>query len=228
MRSRTVDKLEALGLVVGPLLALFFFALEPGAMFVDRADPNDHEAVITALASNGFLAHVTALLVPAGLLLLLYGLSGVNRVIQDDRMAASLARLGILAMTIGAIGWILTSGLNHVLAATDVGSAEALRSAVSVRQADSGITVASGVVVAVGFAAFAAGLSVMFPPGFNRTAARLVVVISLIALIAMIIGQTASSSAMVSVARACYVPWAVWSAILGAGFLKGTGLPTEG
>ena len=106
MTSRTVDKLEALGMIVGPLLALSFFALEPGATFIDSADPSDHEAVVTALASNQFLAHLTALLVPIGLLLMVYGLAGVNRVIQVERTATALARLGILAMTVGAIGWI--------------------------------------------------------------------------------------------------------------------------
>ena len=71
--------------------------------------------MITALASNATISHVSALVVSLGLILMIYGLSGINRAFQEDSMAAALSRLGILCMTVGVVGWILTSGSGKAL-----------------------------------------------------------------------------------------------------------------
>ncbi len=52
MGTLSVNRLGALALIVGPVLAVVFFLLEPGALLVDRADSSDAIASITALASN--------------------------------------------------------------------------------------------------------------------------------------------------------------------------------
>ena len=75
MRPGSVNKLEALGLIVGPVLALLFFVLEPGGILISPADSTDSAAIITSVASNPTMARVSALMVPLGLILMLYGLS---------------------------------------------------------------------------------------------------------------------------------------------------------
>jgi len=210
---------------VGPVLALLFFLFEPGALIIDPAEIGDAEGIITALASNQTMAHVSALVVPLGLVLMLYGLAGINRVIREERMAAGLSRLGILCMTIGAVGWILTAGFTHVLAETQIGVEQELQRAMSVYIVDSGVTIISSMVVSVGFIAFSLGLSAIYPPGFNKTAALVITAVSVLALIAFIIGHTGTNASMITVARACYFPWVAWSVILGVNSLKGSSFP---
>ena len=92
-------------------------------MFVQPADSTDPAATITSVASNPGIARVTALMVPLGLILMLYGLSGMSRVMRPDTMAAAWSRLGILFMNVGAFGWILTSGLTFILTRTQLDAA---------------------------------------------------------------------------------------------------------
>ena len=224
MGPNSVNKLEALGLVVGPVLALIFFAIEPGGMFVQPADSTDAAATITAVASNSNIARVTALMVPLGLILMLYGLSGISRVMRPDTMAAALSRLGILFMNVGAFGWILTSGLTYILTRTQLDAAQALESAIPIYMVDSGMSMLSSLAVAAGFMAFNLGLSAIYPPGFLRITALAIAAASVICLIAVIIGNTVPDRTMITVSRICYFPWVAWSVVLGVRFLKGRNL----
>lgn len=228
MATRDLNKLEALGLIVGPVLALLFFLLEPGGLLIDPAEPGDAVAIVTAVATNQTMAHISGLAVPLSLLLMLYGLIGINRIIGEEKMSAALSRLGILSMTVGAIGWILTSGLNHVLAQTQIGVEEAFQQAITIYRADSGLTIISSIIVSAGFIAFSLGLAAIYPPGFLKIAAWVITAVSTVALAAFIMGHTGSNQDMVTVARACYLPWVIWLAMLGVRFLKGTGLPQTG
>lgn len=224
MGPNPVNKLEALGLVVGPVLALIFFAIEPGGMFIQPADSTDPSATITAVASNSNVARVTALMVPLGLILMLYGLSGISRVMRPDTLAAALSRLGILFMNVGAFGWILTSGLTFILTRTQLDAAQGLESAIPIYMVDSGMSTLSSLAVASGFMAFNLGLSAIYPPGSLRITALAIAAVSVICLIAVIIGNTVPDRTMITVSRICYFPWVAWSVVLGVRFLKGRNL----
>ena len=224
MGPNSVNKLEALGLVVGPVLALVFFAIEPGGMFVQPADSTDPAATITSVASNPGIARVTALMVPLGLILMLYGLSGISRVMRPDTMAAAWSRLGILFMNVGAFGWILTSGLTYILTRTQLDSAQGLESAIPIYMVDSGMGMLSSMAVAAGFMAFNLGLSAIYPPGPLRITALAIAAVSVVCLIAVIIGNSIPDRTMITVSRICYFPWVAWSVVLGVRFLKGRSL----
>ena len=224
MGPNSVNKLEALGLVVGPVLALIFFAVEPGGMFIRPADSTDPAATITAVASNSNIARVTALMVPLGLILMLYGLSGISRVMRPDTLAAALSRLGILFMNVGAFGWILTSGLTFILTRTQLDAAQGLESAIPIYMVDSGMSMLSSLAVASGFMAFNLGLSAIYPPGSLRITALAIAAVSVVCLIAVIIGNTVPDRTMITVSRVCYFPWVAWSVVLGVRFLKGRNL----
>lgn len=228
MATMKMDRLESLGLIVGPVLALLFFLLEPGSLLIDPAEPGDAVATITAMATNQTMAHISGIVVPLSLVLMLYGLTGINRVIQQEKMAAALSRLGTLCITVGAIGWVLTSGMNHVLAQTRIDAEQALQQAIAVYKADSGVTIISSMAVAAGILAFSLGLSALYPPGFHKIAALVIAAVSILALVALIIGHIGPNPDMILVSRACYFPWVVWIVFLGVGFLRGTGLPQAG
>ena len=207
-------------MILGPFLALVFFLLEPGGMIFDPAPSDDPVGNITALASNSTMAHITALGVPLGLILMLYGLAGINRVMEES-MAAALSRLGIMFMMVGAFGWILASGLNHILAATAIESERALETAIAIYRVDSGITMISSIAVATGFLAFNLGMAALFPSGPLRMGAVVIAVVSLVALIALITGHTVPDETMITLSRACYFPWVIWSVVLGVKFFEG-------
>ena len=218
--TRSVNRLESLGMMLGPALALVFFLLEPGGLIFDPAPSDDPVGNITALASNSTLTHIAALGVPLGLILMLYGLAGINRVMEEST-AAALSRLGIMFMMVGAFGWIISSGLNHVIAQTAIDSEGAVETAIAIYKVDSGITLMSSMAVATGFLTFNLGLAAMFPSGAHRIGAVVIAAVSLFALIAVIIGHTGQSETMITLARACYFPWVVWSVVLGVKFFEG-------
>ena len=140
-------------------------------------------------------------------------------------MSGGLTRLGIFCMVIGGTGWILTTGLNHVLADAVMESELAMQQAIAVYRVDSGLTIVSSTVVSAGVLAFSLGVSAMSPRGFGRNAALVIAAVSALALIAFIIGHTGPNPDMTRVARACYFPWVAWIAYLGVKSLKGSGLP---
>ena len=216
-----VHKLEAWGLIVGPILALSFFLLEPGALIFDPVDFGDAEGTVDAMASNGAVALLVALMVSLGLILMLYGLSGINRSIMGDTMAPALSRLGILFMTVGVFGWIVSQGLALVMAGTDLDSAREVDQALAVYRVDSGIAILSTMAVASGFLAFNLGLWALFRRGVRRQVALAVAAVSVVSLVALIIGHSQTEPAMITISRLCYFPWVAWTAALGVGFLQG-------
>ena len=220
MRTDAIHRLEAWALMVGPALALVFFLVEPGAILIDPVDSMDSAGKITALASNPLLTHLSALFVPLGLLLLLYGISGVSRVTTGPDFAAAGTRFGLLSATVGGVGWILATGLDHLLVGTRISSAEAIEAAVPVYRTGLGITLISGIAVSLGLLVLSLSLAAREPRGFHRIAALVIAVVSAISVAALIIGYTAPSELMVTIGRACYFPWVIWFAILGTKFLK--------
>lgn len=223
MNARYIHKLEALSMIVGPAVALLFFLVEPGGMLIDSADSTDYVGRITALSSNSALARVAGLFVPLGLLIMLYGMSGVNRATVERDTAGAASRFGILSVTVGGFGWIIADGANHLLARVDVASERALEAAVPLLQASDGISLISGMAVSLGLLAFSLSISARETSGIHRTSALVITVVSAISLVALIVGHSAGSQAMVTLGRACYFPWVIWSATLGARFFKAAG-----
>ena len=224
MNTNSVNKLEALALIFGPVLALLSFMVEPGGMLIDSVAPRDAAGKITALASNSTMSHVVSLLIPLGLLLMIYGLAGVNRAIvinraiAEDDTPAALSRFGILSMTLGGFGWILSEGTTHILAETRIQSEQAIQAAIPVHEMGLAITLISSMVVSVGVLAFSLSLSARDTMGFQKVASLTIAAVSIVSLVALIIGYSAPNETMVTLGRLCYFPWVIWFVILGVRF----------
>ena len=94
MGTISANKLGGLSLIVGPVLALIFYFLAPGGLLIDAADPADGVANITATLGNTGLAHITAFVIPLGLIVLFYGvhtLTGSLRVGKSDRGSSCIS-----------------------------------------------------------------------------------------------------------------------------------------
>ena len=176
MKAGSVNRFEAWALIVGPVVALVFFLVEPGGMLIDSTASTDYIGKVRALASNSAMAHVAALMVPLGLIVMIYGLTGLNRliVLVEDDFAAAVSRFGTLSVTMGGFGWIMADGLIHILAETRIQSEQALQAVVPIAQAGAGITFISSIAVSLGVMALSLGLSARDPVGFNKVAALVI------------------------------------------------------
>ena len=218
MGTMSVNKLGGLLLILGPVLAIVFFLIQPGGLLIESADPSDPVASITAVASNAALSNITALVIPLGLIMSIFGLYVVQAGVRDNGVGDALSRAGLTLIVIGNIGWVMTQGLTFVMA--DAQNPQALQATVPVYSVKAGITLVSGLAVALGFLAFSLALSTR--DDFNRIAAWIVAVASIIALVSLIIGISDSSQVETTmlIVRICYIPWVIWSVMLGVNLLK--------
>ncbi|HJM53618.1 MAG TPA: hypothetical protein QGI07_06295 [Dehalococcoidia bacterium] len=127
MRDIAVAKLAGYSLVLGPILALVCYFIQPGGILGiggGTADPTDSSAVVKLLADNPELGTLTSLLIPVGVLVFL---SGIMFFVQNMAGGSghAVARLG-LPMVMGSIfGWVLSSAIAMAISAgvaTDAGA----------------------------------------------------------------------------------------------------------
>ena len=216
----SANKLVAMSLIVGPVLSIVFFLLEPGGLLIDRADSTDAVATITALASNAGLTHLTAFVIPLGLIMALYGLSAVQSGARDKGSGDALSRLGFLFLATAFIGWIISEGLTHRIAGTQVEVPQSLQAAAAVYSVESSIALMSSLIAASGFLIFSLGLAIR--GDFNKIAALVVAAVSVVAAVCLIIGMSDSGQLkdMLLVARICYFFWVVWMVLVGVELLS--------
>ncbi len=218
MGSLSVNKLGALSLIVGPVLAFVFFLIQPGGLLVGSADPSDPVASVSAVASDPSLSDVTALVIALGLVMTTYGLYVVHAGIRDGGSGDALSGAGFMLVLFGNVGWVLAQGLT--LAMADAQGPEAIAAMVPVYAVKSGAILISGVAIALGFLLLSVALSAK--EGFNRVAALITALASLVAVVSFIVGISSTDllDSAITIARACYVVWVAWAVILGVGLLK--------
>ncbi len=218
--SAAMNRFGGWALVVGPLLALGFFLIEPGGLLIDSADSTDAVASITAKASNTALTHLTALVVPFGLALLLFGYIVLQAGAIREGGGIGAALLAVVFLGIGMIAWGITQGLNHPISEIDVASAESMAVGLALNDVQSAGRVLGGLFVAGGFLVL--GLSPWMRARSNVLAANAIVLISLVSLAGLIVGLFAVDlrAEGIMVSRACYFVWVAWSVYLGVQLIK--------
>ncbi len=113
MGDISISKLAGYSLIVGPILALISYFIQPGGILGiggEMADPTDSAAVVTLLADNAELGTLTALLIPVGVLIFL---SGIVFFVQNMSGGSghAIARLGLPMVMAGIFGWVLSSAI---------------------------------------------------------------------------------------------------------------------
>lgn len=218
--SPAMNRFGGWALVIGPLLALGFFLIEPGGLLVDRADTTDAVAGITAKASNSELTHLTSLVVPFGLALLLFGFIVLQAGAIREGGGIGAALLAVLLMGLGTSAWGITQTLNHPISEIDVSSAQSLSVGLALSEVQSSTRLLGGLFAAAGFLVL--GLSPWMRGRSNTLAANGVVLISLVALVSLIVGLFAVDlrAETTMIPRACYFLWVAWSIYLGAQLIR--------
>lgn len=221
--SAAMNRFGGWALVVGPLLALGFFLIEPGGLLIDRADSTDAVASITARASNTALTHLTALIVPFGLALMLFGYIVLQAGAIREGGGIGAALLAVVFLGIGTVVWGITQGLNHPISEIDVSSTESLSVGLALSEVQSAGRVLGGLFAAAGFLVLS--LSPWMRSRSNALAANGIAVVSVIALVAQIAGIFAVDLRLegTTIARACYFFWVAWSTYLGTQLIKSSG-----
>ena len=115
-------------------------------------------ANITSFASNALLANITAIVIPLGLLLMLYGLYAVQDATRNGNGDA-LSRFGLLAIAVGVLGWIMAQALHPAMSGADLADPRVVDDMVPVYTVDLSVTLMSSVIVSFGFLAFNLALS---------------------------------------------------------------------
>ena len=218
--SPAMNRFGGWALVIGPLLALMFFLIEPGGLLIDRADATDAMAGITAKASNTELTHLTSLVVPFGLALLLFGFIVLQAGAIREGGGIGAALLAVVFMGLATAVWGITQALNHPISEIDVSSAQSLSIGLALSEVQSSTRLLGGLFAAAGFLVL--GLSPWMRGRSNTLAANGVVLISLVALVSLLVGLFAVDlrAETITIPRACYFLWVAWSIYLGVGLIR--------
>jgi hypothetical protein len=215
VKDISVGTLGSWSLILGPVIALVCYMIAPGVMLIDQADPASAVDRIGAIQANTELAQVTSLLIPIGVIMLLYGLTVVG---GGGGNGEALSRLGILLFTFAAVGWTVELSTAGVLAGLSPAHAGAIGGVVYA--IGHGVGTIASILGALGILCFALGMSAR--DGINRNFALLVALASIVALVANVIGATDSSQeeTMAMIRGIYFIVITAWSVTLGLGLRK--------
>jgi hypothetical protein len=220
MAGLSVPKLGGYCLIIGPVVGLFAFVFQPGGVLINNALMNNAEATFTALAHHQSVANITGIGIALGLTLVLYGQFALLCSLRSGHGEEALSQLGLVFLAVGAVGWVLMQGLNLEMSDTRLEDAASFQSAAAVFRVEFGMSLISGLAVALGFLLFSIGLALRSE--FNRVAAVVIAMVSIVALVSQVIGISDASrfSTAILITRLCFVVWAIWSISLGTGMLR--------
>ena len=227
MGNVSVNKLGGLALIIGPWLALVFFFLQPGGPFIDTADPAITIDTIVSIANNTGLGQTVSVVIPIGLLTLLYGIFVFQGNLRNNGNGDALSRYGVLLIMFGMVGWIIGSGLSLTIAGADLPADKAALGAhpgypafAAIYGATQGIGTVSGILAGLGFMVLALGVSTR--DDYNKIFALVAVVAGVVAVVATLIGGLDSGQlqTMSNITGICYVVHSLWVLTIGLDLLK--------
>ena len=218
MGTISVNRLAGLSLIFGPIIAFVFFLIEPGGLLIDSAEVSDAVGSITAKGSNEALTNVTNIAIILGLALILSGLYALMRNVTLQGNGKALVQMGFFMIFVGLTGWILSGGMDFILA--DAQTSEQISGSVPVYYAGSALLYAGGITLGFGGFIFALGLSTR--EDFNRIVSLLAALVSLAVMVFFMMAVLSNDGrdTFISLARSFYVLLVIWYGYLGYGLMK--------
>ena len=206
--------------MVAPVITLIFYFLQPGGTFIDTADPANAAATIAAMVSNATLGQIVSVLIPIGLLAMVYGIFVLQGHIRSNGNGDALSRLGALLILGGVLGWVVGSGVSLAIIGSGYPAEQAVPVFGSLYSATIGIGTVSGILVGIGFLALA--LAVSTRDDSNKIAALVAAAAAVVAIACTIIGgmDTSQLQAMGQISGITYVVHMVWFFMLGRNLIK--------
>ncbi len=214
MGTISVNRLAGLSLIFGPIIAFVFFLLEPGGLLIDSARVSDAAGSITAKSANAALTNVTNIGIILGLTLILSGLYALMRNVTLQGNGKALVQMGFFMIFAGLTGWILSGGMDFILADAQTGD-QAMASVVPVYNIGFALLYAGGISLGFGGFIFALGLSTR--DDFNRIVSLLASLVSLAVMVFFMIAvlNNEGRDTFITLARGFYVLLVIWYGYLG-------------
>ena len=218
MGTIAVNRLAGLSLIFGPLIAFVFFLVEPGGLIIDSADVSDAVGTITAKSGNAVLTNITNMGVILGIALILSGLYALMRNVTLKGNGKGLVQMGFFILLVGLTGWILSAGVDFLLA--DAQTDAQVTQSIPVFNVGFAIFYAGGIAVGFGGFIFALGLSTR--DDFNRVISLLASLVSLAVMVFFMIAILSNDAhdTFITLARSFYVLLVIWYGYLGFGLMK--------
>ena len=218
MGTISVNRLAGLSLIFGPVIAFVFFLMEPGGLLIDSAEVSDAVGSITAKGANAALTKVTNIGIILGLTLILSGLYALMRNVTLQGNGKALAQMGFFMVFVGLTGWILSGGIDFILA--DAQTSEQIAGSVPVYHVASALLYAGGIALGFGGCIFALGLSTR--DDYNRIISLLAALVSLAVMVFFIMAvlDNGGRDTFISLARGSYVLLVIWYGYLGFGLMN--------
>ena len=218
MGTIAVNRLAGLSLIFGPIIAFVFFLVEPGGLLIDNASVSDAIGSITAKGANAALTNITNIGIILGLTLILSGLYALMRNVTLQGNGKALVQMGFFVIFVGLTGWILSGGMDFILA--DAQTSDQIRESVPVYYVGSAFLYAGGIAFGFGGFIFALGLSTR--DDFNRIVSLLAALVSLAVMVFFMAAvlDNESRDTFTTLARGCYVLLVIWYGYLGFGLMK--------
>ena len=214
MTTIDVKKMGGFCMIIGPIIALTSYFIQPGGVLGigGTIDGYDAAGVISILAANSGLGIITALLIPVGLLLILAGLiiwvqswNGSNGYALGT-IAIPMATAAMVVLTVASgLGIVLASGI-----ASDTAVAEIFF----------GLNIIGTFVFGAGATLLAIGAASRSEVNSNlaNVAAIAGAVVAIASAIAPFATEAATTVQMVS--GLCFVVYSIWFIVLGRSIIS--------
>ncbi len=216
MGTISVNRLAGLSLIFGPIIAFVFFLMEPGGLLIDSAKVSDAAGSITAKGANAALTNVTNIGIILGLTIILSGLYALMRNVTLQGNGKALVQMGFFMIFVGLTGWILSGGMDFILADAQTQTGDlTMGSVVPVYNVGFALLYAGGIALGFGGFIFALGLSTR--DDFNRIISLLASLVSLAVMVFFMIAvlNNEGPDTFITLARGFYVLLVIWYGYLG-------------
>ena len=220
MGTISANKLAGYSLVVGPIVTLLGYFLQPGGMLIDAADPADAAASLAAITSNDMMSQLTGVVIALGLIVFLYGFFVLQSNMRENGSGDAVSRYGVMLLMFGVIGWVVSVGMNMSIAGSDLTVASQGAAAGALYSATLGINTIAGLLAGLGFLLLALAISTRDDQ--NKIFALVAAAVGVVVVIAVLIGgmDTAQLQNMQMIIGICYLIHVAWTVTLGLGLMK--------
>ena len=228
MGTISATKLGGWSLILGPVITLVFYFLQPGVAIIDVANPAKAAEALPAIINNATLSKITSVAIPIGLLVFVYGIISFQKHISTNGNGDALSRYGALFILVGVLGWITGLGANLAIAGATVPAtpipAEAIPGIIGaygvLYAMTLGIGTVSGVVAAAGFLALT--LAVYTRDDFNKNFALVAAIAAVVQIVTVIIGGVDSDQLqlMSNIGGVIFLIHAAWLITVGLKLIK--------
>ena len=228
MGTISLNKLGGWSLILGPILTLVAYFLQPGVALIDPVDPAVASEAIPAIINNAALSKISSVLIPIGLLVLVYGIFSLQKYITANGNGDALSRYGALLFLVGCLGWITGSGMNLAIAGATVPATPIPAEVIPTIVATYGVTYAvtlgigtvSGLLAAIGLLALT--LAVYTRDDFNKNFTLVAAIAAVVQIVTVIIGGVDSGQLelMNTIGGVIFLIHAAWIITIGLKLTK--------